>query len=95
MAELSTPDRAAVNDTAIDERAVCALINAIREALEVYASHHKRHHRSVIHDPDCDVCRMGLPLSRALPRKPDDREAIQARIDALRTDQVRGGGSGG
>lgn len=87
MAELTTPAPGVVTDAAIDERAVCVLINGVREALVVYASHHKRHHRSVMHDPDCDVCRMGVPLSRALPRKPDDREAIQARADALRADR--------
>lgn len=81
--------RRAVADAVVDvvwSEMVAPLTAAIREALKVYATHHKRHHRSAIHDPACDVCHMGLPLSRALPGKPDDRAEIQARIDALRGD---------
>lgn len=76
--------RGRANDAAVDERAVRELISAVREALAVYAGHHERHHRNRIHDAGCDVCRMGVPLSRALSHWPDDRETLQARVDALR-----------
>jgi regulator of replication initiation timing len=55
-----------------------ALKAAVKEALEIYRTHAPRTHPDRLHDPDCDVCRMGLPLSRDLPGVPDDLDQIRA-----------------
>src|SRR5437899_11964481 len=48
-----------------------ALQAAAREALEVYRTHARTTHPGCLHDSECDVCRMGVPLSRDLPGTPD------------------------
>lgn len=79
---------ACVMDLAIDlikqaEAERDALKAAIETALRLYATHHQKVHPRPY--SGCDACRIGLALSRDLPRKQDSREDIQARLAALAT----------
>jgi hypothetical protein len=62
-----------------------ALQGAAREALAVYRTHAPKAHPQRLHDPDCDVCQMGVPLARDLPGTPDSIEAIRAWATAPET----------
>lgn len=70
-----------------------AIAGAARSALAVYSAHVRTAHPGRLTDPGCDVCRMGVTLSRYLPARPDSREEIERRLAALNASQAAGGGS--